>query len=91
MSNPLSGPTDEELAEYIDSAKWADSDWEIGPEVGASVSVSFDHLEIEELLRAANLAGERSTAFVKRAAMQRVARVLAEHSEQAESPAAGGS
>lgn len=93
MSDPLNGPTDEERAVYIDSGEWVDSDWEIGTKVGGSVSVSFDHFEVDDLLRAADLTGERSTAFIKHAAMERIAEVLAEHSETptAQAQAAGGS
>ena len=91
MSDPPTGPTDEERAEYIDSGEWVDSEWEIGPKVGGSVSISFDHLEVDDLLRAASLTGERSTTFIKHAAMERIAEVLAEHSEtpSAQASAAG--
>lgn len=91
MSSLPTGPTDEEHAEYIDSGEWEDSDFEFGPEVGGSVTVDFDHVEVDDLLKASDIIGERSTAFIKKAAMARIKEVLAEQSDRsAQSAAAGG-
>ncbi len=91
MSDPLAGPTDEERAEFLDSGEWEEADFEFGLHIGGAVTVDFDQLEVNDLLKAAALSGERSTNFIKRAAMARIAEVLAAHRDESAPTAAAGS
>lgn len=90
MTTPL-GPTPEDLAEY---GRIDDDDPTVEMEFDteytfASVKLTFE--QTYQLVEAGQLVGESPIAFIRKAAMARAEELLAEHAEQAESPAAGGS
>ena len=90
QSKPLTGATDEERAEYLDSGEWVDADVEFDTEVTfAKVELTYEQTRL--LVEAAQLVGESAIAFMRSAAMSRAAEVLAPHPAKTDSPAAGGS
>ncbi len=91
MSRVTTGPTENERAEYIDAVDWEVSDFEFVADVGGTVRIDVDQIEVDDLLKAADMCGEPSTAFIKLAAMERIRRVLNPHTDQSTPSAAGGS
>ena len=71
-----------------DNAVELESSFGSGAEVWGSPCVDFDPAELKLLLAACQLAGEDSLDFIKRAAMDRIARVLTENPALASAAAA---
>ena len=89
-SDPLTGPTDEERAEYLDSGEWVDADFVLNTEVTyAKVELTFEQTHL--LVEAGQLVGESAIEFMRNAALARAEELLTARSKQAESPVAGGS
>ncbi len=95
MSTETTGPTAEELEENgeIDWDNAVELESPFGPdaEIWGSPCVDFNPAELKLLLAACQLAEEDSLDFIKRAAMDRIARVLTERPDLTPSAAASGS
>ena len=91
--------TTDQTADELDD--FGEIDWEnaveldspFGPdaEIWGSPCVDFNPAELKLLLAASELAEEDSLDFIKRATMDRIARVLTERPDLTSSAAAGGS
>lgn len=89
MTTPL-GPTPEDIEEYgtidgNDPTIEVTFDTEV---TSARVELTFD--QVDQIVEAGRLVGELPITFMRNAAMARAEELLAQRSEQAESPAAGG-
>ncbi len=90
MTTPT-GPTSEDLEEF---GQIDDEDQTVEMELDteftfASVKLTFE--QTYQLVEAGELVGESPIAFIRNAAMARAEELLASHSKQVDSPAAGGS
>ena len=90
MSREPTGPTVAEREEYGDPSEWVPIDDPFPKDVGGVAEVDFDVDELEILFAGCQAAGETSIDFIKRAALDRAAKVLAEPDQPAGTEAAGG-
>ena len=79
MTTPKTGPTAEELQEFGNVEDWEEVELETTEFAGGGPVVMFTWEELDDLLAACKIVDEDSIAFVRRAALDRVAEVLQRH------------